>query len=222
MELRYSRNVPALSESECEALREKRVAVIGCGGLGGHIMELLCRVGVGQLVLVDGDCFDESNLNRQIISETANMGRNKAICALERVRRINPSVRAEAVSFYLTERNAFEIIEGCDAVMDALDNPASRKLLSRACTAANIPYIYGAISGWTAQAALSMPGDGLIDALFAKDTLVTDKSVLSFTPALCAAVQCSLCVRLLSGREVKSGLVHCFDLLNMELESIQF
>ena len=220
MQARYMRNIPALSEVECALLRGKKVAVIGCGGLGGHIIELLARVGVGHIVAVDGDSFDESNLNRQLLSETALIGKSKAQAAKERVQRINPDVEVTAVEAFLTEENALDIVSGCDVVMDALDNVSARRVLSRACEMAGIPYVYGAISGWVAQCAVSMPGDGLIERLFGAEPEITDKSVLSFTPALCAAMQCALCVKLLCGRDVQSGQIYYFDLLNMEFENI--
>lgn len=220
MDTRYSRNIPALSETECVLLRAKKVAVIGCGGLGGHIIELLSRVGVGYIVAVDGDVFDSTNLNRQLLSETALIGRSKAQAAKDRVQRINPDVVIEAVETFFCDENALEIISGCDAVLDALDNASTRLILSRACEKAGIPYIYGAISGWVAQCAISMPGDGLIDRLFGAGPDISDKSVLSFTPALCAAAQCALCAKFLCGREVQSGQIYYFDLLNMEFETI--
>ena len=220
MQARYERNVPALSEAECALLGSKRVAVIGCGGLGGHIIELLARVGVGHIVAVDGDKFDETNLNRQLLSETALLGKSKAQAAKDRVQQINPDVEVTAVEAFLTEENAIDIVSGCDVVLDALDNVSARRVLSRACEMAGIPYVYGAISGWVAQCAVSMPGDGLIEKLFGAEPEITDKSVLSFTPALCAAAQCALCVKLLCGRDVQSGQIYYFGLLNMEFENI--
>lgn len=220
MQARYLRNIPALSEKECALLRSKRVAVIGCGGLGGHIIELLARVGVGHIIAVDGDKFEETNLNRQLLSESALMGLNKAEAAKERVHRINPDVAMTAVVTFLNDENAFGLISGCDAVLDALDSAKSRLTLARACEKAAVPYIYGAISGWVAQCAVSMPGDSLIEKLFGTEPEINDKSVLSFTPALCAAMQCALCVKLLAGRQVESGRIYYSDLLNMEFETI--
>ena len=126
----------------------------------------------------------------------------------------------EAVPAFLTEGNAAEILAGCDIVMDALDNIPSRRILAAACEQANIPYIYGAISGWVAQAAVSMPGDRLIDRLYPEEIELRDKSVLSFTPALCASMQTALCVKLLTGRAVETGKIYYFDLLNQEFETI--
>ena len=220
MELRYERNIPALTEVECLLLREKRVLVVGCGGLGGHIIDQLARLGLGMLRVADGDVFEPSNLNRQLLCTVPALGVNKAKAAADHVARVNPDVIVEAVPVFLTEANASDLIEGCDAVLDALDNVPSRKLLASACARAGIPYVYGAISGWVAQAGISMPGDHLIDRLFPENIEVRDKSVLSFTPALCAAMQTALCTRLLLGRPVETGTVYHFDLLHQEFEAI--
>ena len=220
MKTRYERNVPALTEAECEALRRKRVLVVGCGGLGGHLIEMLARIGIGALRVVDGDVFEPSNLNRQLLSEVPTLGLSKAKAAATRINRVNPEVEVEAVTENMTEVNVHELLQGCDAVLDGLDNIESRRVLASACTRAGIPYIYGAVNGWVAQAAISMPGDHLVDILYPKDVVIKNKSVLSFTPALCASVQVSLCVKLLVGRAVETGTVCYFDLLNQEFETI--
>ena len=220
MESRYARNSPALTEAECALLRSKRILVVGCGGLGGHIIDQLARIGVGALRVVDGDVFEESNLNRQLLSSVSLLGVSKAKAAAAHIRKVNPDVKTEAVDAFMTEENVRELIWGCDAVMDALDNIPSRRLLAAACSEMGIPYVYGAISGWVAQAAISMPGDGLIGKLYPSEIEVRDKSVLSFTPALCASVQTALCVKLLAGRPVTTGTVYYVDLLNQEFEAI--
>ena len=220
MEARYARNIPALTEAECRILRQKRILVVGCGGLGGHIIDQLARIGVGSLRVVDGDVFEASNLNRQLLSSVPLLGISKARAAAEHIARVNPIIIADPVECFLTEDNVKDLIGDCDAVMDALDNIASRKILASACAEAGIPYIYGAISGWVAQAAVSMPGDNLVEKLYPEGTVLRDKSVLSFTPALCASLQVSLCVKLLTGRPVETGAVYYFDLLNQEFETI--
>ena len=220
MELRHSRNIPALTEVEQAILAGKTVAVIGCGGLGGHLTELLTRVGVGSIRCVDGDVFEESNLNRQLLAVMDTLGTSKAEAAAERVKAIDPAVQVTAHPVFLTRDNARELLTGCDAVLDALDSIEARRILSEACAELGIPLVYGAISGWVAQAGVSMPGDGLIERLFPADVELRDKSVLSFTPALCAAMQSALCVKLLAGRPVQTGTVFYFDLLNQEFETI--
>ena len=220
MQDRYLRNVPALTEGECRLLSQKRVLIVGCGGLGGNLISILSRIGIGHLRIVDGDVFEATNLNRQLFSEIPVLGQNKARAAADRVARINPEITIEAIETFLTEENAADLLAGCDIVMDALDNIPGRRMLAAACEKAGIPLVYGAISGWVAQAALSLPGDKLVHTLYPEDVVAKDKSVLAFTPALCASLQASLCVKQLVGRPVKSGTVYYFDLLNQEYETI--
>ena len=125
-----------------------------------------------------------------------------------------------AVPEFVTEANVDELVRGCDAVLDALDNIASRKLLSKACAGARIPLIHGAICGWTAQAAIVLPGDGIMDRIYPGGAALKSKASLSFTPPFCAALQTALCVRLLTGREVEAGKLYVADLLEMEMESL--
>ena len=220
MNPRYERNIPALSEEDCHTLQGMRVLVVGCGGLGGHLIDMLARIGVGTLRVVDGDVFEPSNLNRQLLSEVPLLGVSKAKAAAAKISRINPEISVEVVDSFLTEKNVKRMLQFCDVVLDGLDNIESRRILAKECERAGIPYIYGAVNGWVAQAAISMPGDHLVEKLYPEGSVLKNKSVLSFTPALCASMQVSLCVKLLTGRQVETGKLYYYDLLNQEYEAI--
>lgn len=220
MEERYIRNLGALTEQECTALRKKTVFVAGCGGLGGYLIEMLLRLGVGEIHAADGDAFEASNLNRQLLSSPSSLGKPKAEAAAMRAELVNPDVRFVAVPQFVTEENAAELIRGSDAVLDALDNIQARRTLARACTEAGIPMIHGAICGWSAQAAVVMPGDDLIEKIYPEGVSLSSKTSLSFTPPFCAALQIALCTRLLTGRSLETGRLYMADLLDMELESL--
>lgn len=220
MEERYIRNLGALSEAECAMLRAKTVLVAGCGGLGGYLIEMLLRLGVGEIRAADGDRFEASNLNRQLLSAPGLLGREKAEVAAERAAAVNPDVRFVAVPEFVTEKNVGQLVRGCDAVLDALDNIASRRMLAQACSAAGVPLIHGAICGWSAQAAVVLPGDDLIEQIYPEGAALKSKASLSFTPPFCAALQTALCARLLTGREVETGRLYVADLLDMELYSL--
>lgn len=220
MDDRYLRNIPALTEAECDLLHQKRVLIVGCGGLGGNLISIFSRIGVGKLRILDGDVFESTNLNRQLFSEIPVLGQNKAKVAADRIARINPEIAVDVVDTFLTEENAAALLQDCDIAVDALDNIPGRRILAAACEKAGIPLVYGAISGWVAQSALSMPGDQLIEKLYPEDTVVRDKSVLSFTPSLCASMQAALCIKYLTGRPVETGRIFYFDLLNLEFETI--
>jgi molybdopterin/thiamine biosynthesis adenylyltransferase len=181
---------------------------------------MLARIGVGAIRAADGDSFDETNLNRQLLSLPKVLAQPKAQVAAMRIAEVNPEVEAEAYYAFFDETNAEKLISGCDLVMDALDNIESRRILAAWCEKLGVPLVYGAISGWVAQAAVSLPGDNFIEKLYPSGVEISDKSALSFTPALCAAMQCALATRLLCGREIKSSSLKYFDLLNMEFETI--
>ena len=166
MDPRYARNVPALSEAECELLRRKRVLVVGCGGLGGHLIDMLARIGIGSLRVVDGDVFEPSNLNRQLLSEVSLLGVGKAQTAAERVRRVNPNVAVHAVGEFLTEENAAALLTDCDAVLDGLDNIQSRQILANACERAGIPLSTVPSTAGSPRPQSPAPAIHLIDLLY--------------------------------------------------------
>lgn len=217
---RFIRNLGALTEEEQRLLGEKRVFIAGCGGLGGYLLELLLRLGVRRIVLADGDVFEASNLNRQLLATPALLGTAKAKAAKARAAAIAPEAEVVAHEVFLTADKAACLLAGCDAALDALDNIESRRLLAEACAAVGIPLIHGAIHGWTAQVALCLPGDRLMDRLYPKGATLADKASLAFTPPFCAAMQTALCVRLLCDREVPAGRLWFVDLLDMEMTGI--
>lgn len=220
MDARYTRNLPALSAEECALLQTKKVLIVGCGGIGGHLIDLLARIGVGHMRLVDGDVFEATNLNRQLLCEQSLLGSSKALAAEDRVKRINDTIAVETIAQPMTSENVNALLDECDVVLDALDSIESRRILAKAASQAGIPYVYGAINGWVAQAAIILPEENTIDLLYPPTAKLTDKSVLSFTPACCASMQASLCVKLLVGRPYQSRVLYYADLLNMEFETI--
>ena len=217
MELRYSRNFNALTPEGFEQMRRSRVLVVGCGGLGGCIIELLARAGVGALTVVDGDVFEESNLNRQLLSTEALLGHSKALAAAERVRAINSGVKVRAVAEFLTADNAAALVAGHDLVMDALDNPGARKLLAGACDDAGVPMVHGAICGWFAQVSTILPGSDALQRIYPGGSASTNKTALSFTPSLCASFQAAEGVKLLTGQKpALAGKLLFVDLRTMD------
>lgn len=164
---RHLRNAGSIDDGAARALAAACVAVVGCGGLGGYAIELLARMGIGHFVVVDGDVFEETNLNRQLLCTEATVGRGKAACAADRVLAIDSSIDVRAVEAFLDEGNAARILAGCDCVVDCLDSPGARLVLSRACAQLGIPIAYGSIGGWYGQAAAVFPGDALYEEIFA-------------------------------------------------------
>ncbi len=189
---RYSKNQNMLTEAENLSLRNFRVAVVGCGGLGGHIIEMLARLGIGYITAIDGDVFDESNLNRQLLSHPQNIGKSKALEAKKRIQQVNPDVRINAIAGFLTAENALQLLSGHDVICDALDSMSARRLVQAAAEKAETPLVHGAIAGWYAQVCTIFPGDRTLDRIYPEEFNKGEEAELgnpSFTPALAASVQ---------------------------------
>lgn len=229
-ENRYSRNVCTLSSEECVAVKDFRICVIGCGGLGGYVIEMLGRLGIGSITVVDGDVFDESNLNRQLLATEPLLGKGKAEVAAKRMAEVNSEIEVQAISEFLTEENARRIITGHDLVVDALDNIGSRLILEDACSLENIPLVHGAIAGWYGQVAIVMPGDYFLKKLYSGSGRGGDRSTEnrgsevemgnpSFTPAVVAGIQVSECIKLLLHKgEPLEGKMLTIDLETHDFE----
>ena len=112
MKTRYKRNLYALSEDEQKKLSEKRVCIVGCGGLGGYLLEYLLRIGIGHITVIDGDCFEESNLNRQLLSDENSIRSSKAHTAKKHAYTVNSEVTVHAIDSFLTENNSEELLKG--------------------------------------------------------------------------------------------------------------
>ena len=222
MEKRYERNIPSVTPGEQAELAEKRVLVAGCGGLGGYIIEYLVRMGVGEITAVDGDVFEESNLNRQLLSGDDTLGMSKAAAAAARAKNVNPLVKVRAVEAFLTAENADELTAGQDLVMDALDNAPARLVLEDACARRGVTIVHGAIRGWWVQVSVARPGAGTLRKLYGEDFVPDSKTSLPFTPPFCAAIQAAEAVRLLCGRpSALEGKLLLADLQRMEWDVVE-
>lgn len=221
---RYERQRELLGPGGQETLAHKRVLIVGCGGLGGFLLEFMARLGVGHITAVDGDVFDESNLNRQLLSSEALLGCSKAKAAADRAKAINSAVTVTPVEAFFTEENADELVSGQDLVLDALDNVAARLLLEESCTRHGVPMVHGAIEGWMAQIAVIQPGSGILRSLYghAGSKVRSSKASLPFTPALCASVQAAEAMKLLLGQraELEEKLM-MVNLLTMDQDIIR-
>lgn len=201
-EHRYDRNASSLTDGDMKRLSEACVGVVGCGGLGGRVIDQLARVGVGALTMLDGDTFDASNLNRQLLCRESDIGRSKAVRAEEYVREVNSGIRAVGRNAFLSEDNSEDLLAGCTCVVDALDSPTARLALSRSCAKLAIPLVYGAIAGWYGQVALVMPGDDLYETLYCGKTS-SDGKALGNLPCTCgviASLQAAETIKLITGR----------------------
>jgi molybdopterin/thiamine biosynthesis adenylyltransferase len=219
---RYQRNQPLLSCQDQLCLLSSHVAVIGCGGLGGHVIEGLARLGVGQLTVIDPDVFEENNLNRQLLATFATLGRHKVDVAVERVAHINPVVTVTSWRRAFSHLEGAEMLSGATVVVDALDNIAARLDLSALCRDLDMPLVHGAIDGYYGQVLSLLPPDYGIETLYADKVatkrLYSGQGNPSFTPAVVAALEVSEVVKIILGRGV--SLRH--RLLNVNLLDMEF
>ncbi|HEV3476637.1 MAG TPA: ThiF family adenylyltransferase, partial [Rubrobacteraceae bacterium] len=159
---RYSRHLimPEVALDGQKRLKQARVLTIGAGGLGSPLALYLAAAGVGTLGIVDFDVVDESNLQRQIIHGTSDLGRPKMESAREKIEDINPNVNVEAFEEALTSENALEIVEDFDVVVDGTDNFPTRYLVNDACVITGKPNVYGSIFRFEGQASVFYAEEG--------------------------------------------------------------
>lgn len=163
---RYRRNRQSITEDQQAMLHRAHVAVVGLGGLGGATVEILARIGVGTLTLVDGDHFETTNLNRQLLCTEQTVGQSKAKVAAERIFRINPTVTVHAIARHLTPENAVELLGPCHLVMDCLDNLPTRFTVQAAARRLGIPMVSAAVAGNAGQLTLIEPPDPGLEAIY--------------------------------------------------------
>ncbi len=222
---RYLRNKSLISDEEQKLLKEKTVAVIGAGGLGGYICEGLTRLGIGRLIIIDGDVFEESNLNRQRFASESKLGQSKAKVVKEELKDINSEVIVGAFEVRINEQNAMDLLKDADVVIDAVDNIPSRIMLQKVCEKLEVPLVHGAIGGWYGQVTVVYPGDNTLSRLYPDESIIGVEKTLgnpSFTPMLIASYEVAqgLKVLLNKGEILRNKMIY-FDLLNDQIVQLE-
>ena len=222
---RLVRNGTTISPEERPLLKNKKVFIAGCGGLGGYILEMLLRVGVGQITVADPDVFDESNLNRQLLSREDLLGTSKSQSAAERAALVNSEVKFTAHAERVTSENATTLCKDADIIMDALDSPGARIILEDAAEELGIPMIHGAIAGWYGQVSAVFPGDNTMKTLYGSNTeagMEVELGNPSFTPAIIAGIQVSEAIKVLLNKDgvLRHKLLY-IDLLNQSYTTLE-
>jgi len=192
----YARNQTSLSCREQLELLRGRVAIVGLGGLGGAVCEMLGRIGIGRLTLIDGDRFADSNLNRQLLSSTESLGQLKAEVAARRLGQVNPAVICRPVPEFLTGDNGTDLLDGVTVAVDCLDSIPARLLLQKVCKSLGIVLVSAAIGGTSGQATVVFPGDEGLSRIYRGNESTAAGAegrlgTLPFTAMAMAAVQCA-------------------------------
>ena len=218
---RYIRNVGTIGLEGQARLLQSTAAVVGLGGLGGYVTEALARMGVGRLILIDGDTFEEHNFNRQLLSAEARLGMEKAQVARQRVAQINAAVAVDAHTVMLTRENLTQLLEGADVVVDALDRLPTRMIRQDGAEALSIPMVHGSIAGFLGQVMTILPGDLGLRSLYGggdqlpEQGLEAQLGTPAATPMAVAAWEAQEVVKILVGQ----GELLRHRLLVMDMES---
>lgn len=225
---RYTRNMTTLSTKDQHRLLGCTACVVGVGGLGGSVAEILARIGVGRLRLVDGDHFEDSNLNRQRFANAASLGQPKVQVARERITAINPSTEVIALPERLSADNGPAIIGNADIAIDCLDTLQARLDLQTACRRKNIPVISAAVAGVSGQITVFYPEDEGLATLHGDLASAADRGAemtlgnLPFAVNLLASLECSEAVKILLGRRITlRGRLLIFDLTDLTFDTVQ-
>jgi len=185
---RYAQNQKAYSVQEQIRLLQSRVTVVGLGGLGGVVVEILAREGVGTLRLIDGDSFEDSNLNRQLFSCPDLQGTPKAEAAARRVSQINPSLTVEKYAVFLNAENAADLLKDSNAAVDCLDNMKTRFVLESAAKKAGIPLVSAAVAGTAGHVTTIFPEDRGLESIYGPAEFLEEKGAEQIMGCLAHAV----------------------------------
>jgi molybdopterin/thiamine biosynthesis adenylyltransferase len=232
---RYFRNLGTIGvEGQIKLLRAT-VAIVGLGGLGGYVTEALARMGVGRLALIDGDVFEHSNLNRQLLCAEGNLGVEKVRAACQRVAAVNAAVETVCRAETLTRHSLPRLLGGVglvqreanpsDVVVDALDRLPTRLMLQEGAQALGIPMVHGSIAGFLGQVTTIFPDDLGLRALYGDGDQLPEQGLEAVlgtpaaTPMAVAAWQAQEVVKVLTGRG--DPLRHRLLVIDMESATSQ-
>jgi adenylyltransferase/sulfurtransferase len=229
--LRYSRHLilPEVGLEGQKKLKAARVLMVGAGGLGSPLGLYLAAAGVGRIGLVEFDTVDLTNLQRQVIHGTKDVGRSKLQSARERILDVNPNVEVVGYETRLTSQNALEIVRDYDLVVDGTDNFATRYLVNDACVLLGKPNVYGSIFRFEGQASVFATADGpCYRCLYPEPPppgmvpSCAEGGVLGVLPGLVGLIQATEAVKLILGiGESLAGRLLLVDALGMKFRNVK-
>ena len=199
--LRYDRQmmIQGFGEAGQERLKSSRVLIAGAGGLGSPAAVYLAAAGVGHLRIVDRDRVELSNLNRQILHWSADVGKIKAESAGEKLARLNPEINLEILKEEIREDTLPDLMAGCDLIVDGLDNFLTRYLINEGIQKQGIPFVYGGILGLMGMATFIQPGQGpCLKCLFPQAPPPKKFPVLGTTPGIIGVIEAHEAIKFLT------------------------
>ncbi|MEA2097063.1 MAG: HesA/MoeB/ThiF family protein [Candidatus Cloacimonadota bacterium] len=224
MKDRFFANKGSFSNKELEKIYNTRVAVIGCGGLGGYIIQELVQFGIRELVIVDADKFELTNLNRQLYCNENNLGLLKVAQAKKNAEKVNSAVMITAYDKKFDAENGLEILKDCDIVIDGVDSIQTRFVIVALASQINIPYVCCSVAGFYGQITSIFPKDNTLAKLYDKntDTGIEKKTGnFSFSVAAIASIGVSQVIKIIINRgNVLQHHVLLVDILSNEFKII--
>jgi molybdopterin/thiamine biosynthesis adenylyltransferase len=199
---RYDRQLMMgeVGEEGQEKLKRSRVAVAGAGGLGSPIAIYLAAAGIGKLRIIDHGQVVLSNLNRQVLHWEEDLGRKKAVSAEMKLRRLNSAVEIETIAETIAESNVSRLVQGCDVIVDALDNFPTRYVLNRCAIEKRLPFFHGAVHGLEGRAMTVIPGETACLRCMYRGPVAQEKfPVIGVAPAVIGCIQATEVVKYLVG-----------------------
>lgn len=219
---RYQRQLilPNFGDEAQKKLKNATVLIVGAGGLGGPVCYYLAAAGVGKLIIADRDVVDLSNLNRQILHDTNDIGVAKTESAFETLSKLNPEIEIHNCS--IDDSKIDEVAKGTDILVDCLDNIETRQVLNRYSIKKKVPIMHAGIDGWNGQLSLLAPPETpCVNCLFdgAKDTDEL-KPVLGAVAGVIGTMQALEVIKFLLGKSSLKNTLLYFDALSMEWTKI--
>ena len=227
---RYSRHfiLEGLGETGQKKLKNAKVLIVGVGGLGSPLSLYLSAAGIGEIGLMDDDVVSESNLQRQILYNTADIGMSKVKIAGKKLSALNPYTKFNLYNHRLTEENALETIKNYDIVMDGCDNLFTRYIINDACVKLDKIYVYGAIQEFSGQVSVFNYNGGPTYRCFlpydeSRKTFTQPLGVLGVLPGMTATIQANEAIKIITGLgRPLSGKLLLIDTLDTDFEKIKF
>jgi molybdopterin/thiamine biosynthesis adenylyltransferase len=203
---RYARNMKTFAPRDQTALLKSRVSVVGLGGLGGAVTEILARAGIGSLNLIDGDTFEDSNLNRQFLSTCDLINTPKAQAAVQRVKKINPSIHVDTHSQFLDKKNGAQLLTNSNVAVDCLDNVKTRFILEDICRQIISPLVSAAVAGAAGHITTIFPEDKGLHLIYGDPDNAPAKGAeaalgtVPYSVTLLAALQCAEVIKIIQNK----------------------
>jgi len=229
---RYKRQIiiPSIGEEGQKKIGKARVFVVGAGGLGSPVLYYLAAAGVGMIGIADPETIDASNLQRQILYVTEDIGKEKAVVAAERISALNPCISVKPYILRLTKDNIDSLIADYDMVVDCSDNYETRYIICDATIKAGIPMVYGAVYQFMGQVSVFNFKKGPIyrdlfpEEMQAGENKITDPpGVIGALPGIIGSMQACEVIKIITGNgDIMSGRLLQIDAINLKLEIISF